>query len=55
MVLFVLVLAGGIVNEGKALLEPLLEKCGDAPVMLAQLKNTAGVIGAAMLQYKERT
>ena len=50
-----LVLAGGIVNEGKALLEPLLEKCGDAPVTLAQLKNTAGVIGAAMLQYKERT
>lgn len=50
-----LVLAGGIVNEGEALLRPLLEKCGDAPVMLAKLKNTAGVIGAAMLQYKERT
>ena len=48
-----LVLAGGIANEGEGLLEPLRKKCGGITLSLAKLKNTAGMIGAAMLQYKE--
>jgi glucokinase len=55
----IIVIGGGICNEGDALLEPLLEKVrgkaylGEgvpAPVIrLAELGNDAGIVGAAML------
>lgn len=45
----VVVLGGGIVAQGETLLRPLQEKCGEIPIKLAQLRNTAGMIGAALL------
>lgn len=43
------VLAGGITNAGESLLAPLKEKV-NVNVHIAQLKNDAGIVGAAMLQ-----
>ena len=56
----VIILGGGVANQGKALLEPLQEvlyhstfaaaEIGVPPVIVAELGNDAGVIGAAMLE-----
>lgn len=47
-----IVLAGGIVNEGDALLKPLLRKLGptDTTIEISSLKSDVGIFGAAMLQ-----
>ncbi len=44
-----IILSGGITNAGEALLMPLREKV-KTEIHIAQLKNDAGIVGAAMLQ-----
>ncbi|MDD6735845.1 MAG: ROK family protein [Clostridiales bacterium] len=44
-----IILSGGITNAGDSLLTPLSKKV-NVTVHIAQLKNDAGIIGAAMLQ-----
>lgn len=44
-----IILSGGISKAGESLLAPIKEKV-DANIHIAQLKNDAGIVGAAMLQ-----
>lgn len=44
-----IILSGGITNAGESLLEPLSKKV-KTKIHIAQLKNDAGIVGAAMLQ-----
>lgn len=60
----VILIGGGISNEGERLLDPLNEKLfqytfgaqeiGVPPVVRAQLGNDAGIIGAALLELSEQ-
>ena len=46
-----IVLSGGITNEGELLVKPLVDKLNtDIPVRISELKKDAGIVGAAMLQ-----
>lgn len=46
-----IVLSGGLTNEGEKFLNPLKEKLNvDIPVVISSLKSDAGIVGAAMLQ-----
>ena len=46
-----IILSGGITNAGEKLIEPLCKKVtNDVLIKLAALKNSAGIVGAALLQ-----
>lgn len=48
-----IILGGGVMHEADRIIPKLLEKCGDVNIVRSQAGNAAGIIGAAMLQYKE--
>lgn len=49
----VIILSGGVMHEADRIIPKLKEKCGDVNIVKSQLSNGAGIIGSAMLQYKE--
>lgn len=48
-----IILSGGVMHEADRIIPKLREKCGDVNIVKSQLGNSAGIIGAAILQYKE--
>ena len=51
----IIILGGGIVAQGDALLKPIIERVDkDVPVALASVRNQAGLLGAAMLCFNQK-
>ncbi len=49
----IIILGGGIVAQGDDLLQPIIKRVGtEIPVVLASVRNQAGLLGAAMLCFK---
>ena len=49
----IIILSGGVMHEADRIIPALVKKCGNTKIVGSQLGNSAGIIGAAMLQYKE--
>lgn len=48
----IVVLTGAIMNDAEKIIPALSAKCSGVKIVRSHLKSSAGIVGAAMLQYK---
>ena len=48
----VIVMSGGVMHQAEKIIPDLMKQCGDVKIVNSKGGNAAGIIGAAMLQYR---